>query len=108
MAQAGLFDGRTGIFEDDDYFAIMGKKEAVLAYGENPWQSPAFRCVTDANDPLGLSHFEVVSGRSPSFINTRDGDRLLRSIRTGMAAFDLNFSEAPYMAFAVKHGNACG
>lgn len=99
------------------YAGFMGEKVLACAYGENKYQSPAglYKSV-GADDPLGLDKFKVVGGESPSYNNLCDLDRLLQTMTHASASFSANFNGEypfdtklpPYLAFAVKHGNACG
>lgn len=96
---------------EGDYAGYVGEKVQDCDYGENRWQSPAalYRTLGRPEDPLGLSSFELVAGRLPSFINWTDCDRLLQTATRLVAGHIVNNSGKQLkIAIAVKHGNACG
>lgn len=94
---------------EGEYKGILGQKVADCDYGENRWQSPAalYRLVGN-DDPLAVHRYKVVAGRSPSYINWTDVDRLSQTVTHLIAEHDVNFGSQPYIAVAVKHGNPCG
>jgi phosphoribosylaminoimidazolecarboxamide formyltransferase/IMP cyclohydrolase len=88
---------------------MVGVRRWECAYGENPYQSPA-GLFGDPNStyPLAVSRFQVVDGRTPSYINCTDIGRAVRTAARIAAGHDYNFRSVPLIAIAVKHGNACG
>ncbi len=93
------------------YDGMVGRKVADCAYGENKYQKPAAIYTTDTGDPLSIPDaFELVQGMAPSFNNYVDMERLLQTLTHIVAAFVKNrgVGAVPYVAIAVKHGNACG
>jgi phosphoribosylaminoimidazolecarboxamide formyltransferase/IMP cyclohydrolase len=60
------------------------------------------------NYPLAHARFKQIAGIAPGHVNRRDIDRLSQTITHAAAAFDVNFKSVPFLAFGVKHGNACG
>lgn len=92
-----------------EYTGWLGQKVRDCGYGENRWQSPAalYRQV-GTTDPLAIDKFEIVAGQNPGFVNLTDVDRLLQTVTHLVAEHEINLDEAPYVAVAVKHGNACG
>ena len=87
---------------------ILGKKVLTCKYGENGVQAPAFLYSEETADPLGLDKFVLKSGSLPSYNNMCDIERLLQTITHIAAGFDVNYGKIPFIAIAVKHGNACG
>lgn len=88
----------------------MGNKigeEIRLAYGENRCQSPAFLIPTDADDPLAMHRYIVLSG-DPSYISIADGDQIQEILCLLAAAFSAWKEGMPYIVVAGKHGNPCG
>ena len=83
-----------------------------LKYGENAGQGRAVVYSFDKakDDPLALESFQRIEGTAPSYVNITDIDRLLQTITHISQVFWQNWSQlrAPYIAVAVKHGNACG
>lgn len=110
--------GDAAIQKSGAYDFLAGHKTADARYGENGWQTPAAlyssgaasggAATGNANDPLALNNFELVSGTSPSYNNFVDIDRMLQTITHIVAAFEKNRGKVPFIAVAVKHGNACG
>lgn len=93
------------------YDGLLGRKVADCAYGENKYQTPAAVFTTDSGDSLSIPDtFKLVQGSAPSFNNYVDMDRLLQTLTHIIATFARNRGRAatPYVAIAVKHGNACG
>lgn len=94
-----------------DYAGMVGKRILTCKYGENGYQTPAALYDIGSEDPLALSKFIPVAGSDPSYNNICDLDRLLQTITHIAATFELNCGKTPYVPFialAVKHGNACG
>lgn len=91
-----------------NYEGFVGTELATCKYGENAYQTPAQVYGTNREDPLSLSNFSLVSGTAPSYNNWCDVDRMLQTITHVAAGFDTNYKKVPYIAVAVKHGNACG
>lgn len=92
-----------------EYRGMIGRKVSDCDYGENKWQSPAALYETLGNtDELALSQLKVVAGRSPSFVNWTDVDRLLQTATHIIAGHTRTFGSHINVAVAVKHGNACG
>lgn len=82
----------------------------ALRYGENQRQANAslLRAPHREHDPLALDTFKQIEGEGPSFINMTDLHRLIEmGTRIGACLFG-QFGFVPYIAIAVKHGNACG
>jgi len=93
------------------YDGMIGRKVADCAYGENKYQKPAAVFTTDTGDPLSIPDtFKLVQGMAPSFNNYVDMDRLLQTLTHIVTTFVTNRgrNSIPYIAIAVKHGNACG
>lgn len=95
------------------YDFLAGEKTTDAKYGENGWQTPAAlyssgAAAGGASDPLALNNFDLVAGTSPSYNNFADIDRMLQTITHIAAVFDKNRGKVPFIAVAVKHGNACG
>ncbi|MFH0805066.1 MAG: hypothetical protein V1916_02630, partial [Patescibacteria group bacterium] len=87
---------------------FTGIRVAECLYGENAWQNPAGLYAGQTADPLALSQFVVKAGTSPSYNNWVDVDRLIQTVTHIAATFDVNQGRVPFIAVAVKHGNACG
>jgi phosphoribosylaminoimidazolecarboxamide formyltransferase/IMP cyclohydrolase len=92
----------------DKYDFFAGQKAADAKYGENGWQEPAALYSSGISDPLALDQFELVAGTAPSYNNFADIDRMLQTSTHIAAAFEKNRGKVPFIAVAVKHGNACG
>lgn len=95
-------------YTDGKYDGFIGREAVVCKYGENAWQAPASFLRVASQDPFSLANFELVSGSEPSYNNLVDLDRMLQTITHIAAVFELNRSYVPFIAIAVKHGNACG
>jgi len=95
---------------DGRYTGSLGQKVQDCDYGENRWQSPAaLYSEVDSSDMLNVPKFKTIKGRSPSFINWTDVDRLLLTLTQAIAIRRLNgLDQKVYIAVAVKHGNPCG
>ena len=70
------------------FAGLMGELHRTLAYGENPWQTPAGFFSVLHSDPLAVDAFRLVVG-SDGFNNVCDLDRLLQTITHVAAAFDV-------------------
>ncbi len=90
------------------YEGFLGEQIAECKYGENGYQKPAFLYKKNNTDPLALENFKLIEGTPPSFNNYADIDRLLITMTHIAAGFDVNYGTVPFVAIAVKHGNACG
>ncbi len=94
---------------EGEYKGMLGHKVRDLGYGENRWQSPASLYQWVGNtDPLAVHQFNLVAGQNPGFVNMTDVDRELQTATHILAGHGINFDDTPYVAIAVKHGNACG
>jgi phosphoribosylaminoimidazolecarboxamide formyltransferase/IMP cyclohydrolase len=93
------------------YAGMVGKRSMICKYGENAYQTPAALYTVETDDPFALGKFTLVAGDAPSYNNLCDLDRLLQTMTHVAAMFDTNMSlvtSIPFIALAVKHGNACG
>lgn len=92
---------------ETEYAGILGRKVLPCNYGENAYQAPAalYRSDTANNDPLSLDKFISVAGKSPSYNNLCDLDRLIQTMTHIVATFHEPYK---YIALGVKHGNVCG
>lgn len=97
-----------GYISQGEVAGFIGRRKLVCKYGENPYQSPAALYALRGNDPLGVHRFRRVFGMDPSYNNLIDVERLLQSMTHVAATYDLNYGRIPFIAIAVKHGNACG
>lgn len=90
------------------YKNIFGERLSESCYGENAYQAPSF--VYKENDsPFGPDKFKLLTETPLSYNNFCDRDKILQTITHISAGFELNFNKRPpYIAIAVKHGNACG
>lgn len=86
----------------------VGTRAQVCGYGENAWQTPAGFYAVGEDDLLSLQRFRIVAGKTPSYNNFCDLDRLLQTATHIASAFCLNQKGTPEIALGVKHGNACG
>jgi AICAR transformylase/IMP cyclohydrolase PurH len=93
---------------DGQYDGLFGERVEELKYGENPYMMPATLYKTTDDDPLAIHRFELVEGDARSMVGLTDVDCLLQVLTHLAAGHQLNFGSVPYMAVAVKHGNACG
>ncbi len=93
----------------DAEVSVYGQRYRECVYGENQSQTPAalFRN-PDNTYPLAVTRFQVVDGRDPSYINYTDIGRAVRTVVRIAAGHVYNFHRVPFIAIAVKHGNACG
>lgn len=94
----GQFDGFTGY------------KIYDLKYGENPQQGHAALFTFGTKDPLALDKFKNVDGSPCGYINNTDLHRELGAATRIAVSLRTNLPNkgTPYIAIAVKHGNACG
>jgi phosphoribosylaminoimidazolecarboxamide formyltransferase/IMP cyclohydrolase len=101
---------RSASYTSNDRFSgLVGELVEGLKYGENAWLSPAgLYAVAGNDDPLAVHRFELVEGDARSLVGLSDVDSLLQVLTHIAAGFEQNFGTVPYMAVAVKHGNACG
>jgi len=90
------------------YDGAVGAEAMSCKYGENAWQTPASLVSVGSEDPLAIDKFISVAGSEPSYNNLADLDRMLQTLTHIAAVFELNRSYVPFIAVAVKHGNACG
>jgi phosphoribosylaminoimidazolecarboxamide formyltransferase / IMP cyclohydrolase len=87
----------------------VGTPLRKLLTGENPYQEPCHLFVFSENeDPLSFEKFNQISGVAPCFTNLADLDNIIHTLCLAFEAFTKRFRQAPYLALAAKHGNACG
>ena len=87
---------------------ITGDFVSECTYGENAYQAPSFLYQTH-DSPLSPDKFKLLTETPLSYNNFCDRDKIMQSITHIAAAYELNFNQPmPYVAIAVKHGNACG
>lgn len=100
----------SSLIEDTSRFDVLsGRHHLKLAYGENPYQTPAHAFSSDrADEPLSLLRFAQVSGDAPCLTNVADADSLLHTLCLTADAFARNTGATPNLCVAAKHGNACG
>jgi phosphoribosylaminoimidazolecarboxamide formyltransferase/IMP cyclohydrolase len=79
-----------------------------LMEGENPYQAPAHLLTFENSDDLCLGKFKQLSGVTPCFTNMADLDSLVKLMCVLFETFIKNYSKAPYITIAAKHGNPCG
>lgn len=96
---------------DGDFDGFTGHKVAPLKYGENPQQQEGAALFTlDTDDPLAIDQFEIIDGSPCGFINNTDLHREI-GVATRIAVTlrgNIPDKGTPFIAIAVKHGNACG
>lgn len=85
-----------------------GRLFETCGYGENPYMTPAGLYTTDTGYPLAFSKYEQIAGKPIGAVGFTDHTWLTQVITHLAAGFALNFGSAPFIAVAVKHGNACG
>lgn len=95
MQGNGSFDG------------MIGFSKLMLENGENPYQQPSELFQTD-DDALSLHKFQHMTSSVPCFTNMADTDAILQTLCLCAEAFRVQFSRAPFIAVAAKHGNPCG
>lgn len=90
------------------YKGIFSEKISQSCYGENAYQTPSF--VYQENDsPFSPDKFKLITETPLSYNNFCDRDKILQTITHIYAGFELSLNKRPpYIAIAVKHGNACG
>lgn len=93
---------------DGSVDGIVGKREFMLANGENPYQQPATLFKSDDLDELALPKFRVLSPDPPCFTNLADLDAILQCLCLCSEAFRLKFDKVPWITVTAKHGNPCG
>ncbi|MBT4722439.1 hypothetical protein HN958_00695 [Candidatus Falkowbacteria bacterium] len=104
VSLSALFHGK------GKFFATFAEFVCALKYGENGPQVPAALYATDTKDPLALHRFKFLTKNPIGFVNWTDVDRVLTTMTTAAATFDVHFNgkEMPNFAIGVKHGNPCG
>ena len=91
-----------------NYQAIFGNHISSSVYGENAYQTPSEVYQTNESC-FSPDKFKLLTETPLSYNNFCDRDKILQMITHISAGFELNFEKrAPYIAIAVKHGNACG
>ena len=93
---------------DRKYEGIFGIHSDDCCYGENAYQNPS---VVYQNNESRFSpdKFKLLTDTPLSYNNFCDRDKILQTITHISAGFELNLGKrAPFIAIAVKHGNACG
>ncbi len=93
---------------DGSRFARRYQHARPLAEGENPYQRPAALYAGGGDDPLALHRFEQRCGDPPCLTNLADFDAILETLVRLHRGAVARFGEAPQLAVAAKHGNACG
>ena len=97
-----------GYLSNQKYKAIFGEHKSDSCYGENAYQAPSSTYQTNEST-LAPDKFKLLTETPLSYNNFCDRDKILQTITHISAGFELNFGKrAPYIAIAVKHGNACG
>ncbi len=90
------------------YETIFGSHISNSVYGENAYQAPSKVFQTNESR-FSPDKFKLLTETPLSYNNFCDRDKILQTITHISAGFEINFGErAPYIAIAVKHGNACG
>ena len=90
------------------YKGIFGEHEVDSLYGENAYQTPSATYQTHESS-FSPDKFKLLTETPLSYNNFCDRDKVLQTITHISSGFELNFGKrAPYIAIAVKHGNACG
>lgn len=88
--------------------APQGALLKTFIYGENPYMTPAGLYTTGGDYPLAFSKYKQIEGNPVGLVGYTDFTWLTQIITHVAAGFALNFGQIPYIAVAVKHGNACG
>ncbi|MEI8270519.1 MAG: hypothetical protein WCG45_04055 [bacterium] len=90
------------------YKGIFGEHQVDSCYGENAYQIPSAVYQTSESF-FSPDKFKLLTETPLSYNNFCDRDKVLQTITHISSGFELNFGKrAPYIAIAVKHGNACG
>ena len=90
------------------YRGILGERQSECCYGENAYQAPSF-VYQDNSGPFSPDKFKLLTETPLSYNNFCDRDKILQVITHLSAGLELNCEKyPPYIAIAVKHGNACG
>ena len=90
------------------YKYVVGERSSECTYGENAYQAPAFT-YQSGEGPFSPDKFKLLTETSLSYNNFCDRDKILQTITHISAGFEINLNKRlPYLAVAVKHGNACG
>jgi phosphoribosylaminoimidazolecarboxamide formyltransferase/IMP cyclohydrolase len=93
---------------DGLYKGIFSEKINENCYGENAYQAPSF-VYQESDSILSPDKFKLLTETSLSYNNFCDRDKVMQTMTHISAGFELNFNKRPpYIAIAVKHGNACG
>jgi phosphoribosylaminoimidazolecarboxamide formyltransferase/IMP cyclohydrolase len=97
-----------GYLSKGKYKGIFGTHESDNCYGENAYQAPSSVYETNKSN-FSPDKFKLLTETMLSYNNFCDRDKILQMITHISAGFELNLGKrAPYIAIAVKHGNACG
>lgn len=92
----------------ENILGIFGEKKSDCCYGENAYQTPSSVYVENES-PFSPDKFKLLTETSLSYNNFCDRDKILQTITHIAAGLELNTGKrAPFIAIAVKHGNACG
>ena len=90
------------------YKGIFGEHQVDSCYGENAYQTSS-KVFETGESTLSPDKFKLLTETPLSYNNFCDRDKILQTITHIAAGFELNLGKrAPYIAIAVKHGNACG
>jgi len=91
------------------YKNIFGEKQSECCYGENAYQAPSF-VYKETDSSFSPDKFKLITETPLSYNNFCDRDKIMQMITHISLGFELNFNNKhlPYIAIAVKHGNACG
>lgn len=90
------------------YKGIFGEHKSDNCYGENAYQAPSSVYQTNES-AFSPDKFKLLTETPLSYNNFCDRDKVMQTITHISAGFELNFGKrAPFVAIAVKHGNACG
>ncbi len=102
---------------EKSYKGILGELSDNCCYGENAYQNPS--ALYEINDspsaidlrarPFSPTKFKLLTETPLSYNNFCDRDKIIQTLTHMAAGWELNFKKPiPFMAVAVKHGNACG
>ena len=93
---------------DGLYNGALGELISNCIYGENAYQNPS-AVYQVSEDLFSPDKFKLLTETPLSYNNFCDRDKILQTLSHFSAGFELNFKKpVPYLAVAVKHGNACG